>query len=224
MFKYVFNYLLILVCCLSLTSCFDIVEEINLKTNGSGSIQGTLNLSKSRTKAASLMKLDKIDGFKIPSEAEIRREMATVVRLLQNTKGISNVKHTLDFKNYIASISCDFQNVQALNAYTATLAKHFKSNLNTYSNYSYNAGSKSFVRTYKHNPDATKEFNKLRAENQKSFDQAYYTSIYRFQDHVQKQNNGSGKISPNKQAVMVKVSIPSLARGTTNLANTIQLK
>ncbi|VTP97448.1 hypothetical protein [Sphingobacterium daejeonense] len=114
---------------MSLSSCFDIVEEINMKSDGSGAIVGTLNMSKSRTKVSSLMKLDKIDGFKIPNQAEIRKQVTTLVQLLKNTKGISNVKYKLDFTNYIASISCDFQDVNALNAYTATLAKHFKSNL-----------------------------------------------------------------------------------------------
>lgn len=209
---------------MSLSSCFDIVEEINMKSDGSGAIVGTLNMSKSRTKVSSLMKLDKIDGFKIPNQAEIRKQVTTLVQLLKNTKGISNVKYKLDFTNYIASISCDFQDVNALNAYTATLAKHFKSNLNTYSSYSYNSSNKTFVRSYKHNPEAKKEFDKLKPENQKSFDQAFYTSIYRFQQPVLKQSNALGKVSTNKQAVMIKVPIPTLINGKANLANTIVIK
>ncbi len=209
---------------MSLSSCFDIVEEINMKSDGSGAIVGTLNMSKSRTKVSSLMKLDKIDGFKIPNQAEIRKQVTTLVQLLKNTKGISNVKYKLDFTNYIASISCDFQDVNALNAYTATLAKHFKTNLNTYSSYSYNSSNKTFVRSYKHNPEAKKEFDKLKPENQKSFDQAFYTSIYRFQQPVLKQSNASGKVSTNKQAVMIKVPIPTLINGKANLANTIVIK
>ncbi|MFD1165185.1 hypothetical protein ACFQ2C_06150 [Sphingobacterium daejeonense] len=209
---------------MSLSSCFDIVEEINMKSDGSGAIVGILNMSKSRTKVSSLMKLDKIDGFKIPNQAEIRKQVTTLVQLLKNTKGISNVKYKLDFTNYIASISCDFQDVNALNAYTATLAKHFKSNLNTYSSYSYNSSNKTFERSYKHNPEAKKEFDKLKPENQKSFDQAFYTSIYRFQQTVLKQSNASGKVSTNKQAVMIKVPIPTLINGKANLANTIVIK
>ncbi|WP_433896793.1 hypothetical protein [Sphingobacterium mizutaii] len=210
--------------CLFLSSCFDVVEEINMKSNGSGSIVGTLNMSKSRTKVSSLMKLDKIDGFKIPNQAEIRKEVATIVQLLKNTKGISNVDYRLDFNNYIASISCDFQNVQALNSYTETLSKHFKTKLNSYSSYSFNPRNKTFVRNYKYSTEAKKEFDKLKPENQKSFDQAFYTSIYRFQNPVIKQDNTSGKVSGNKQAVMVKVSVPSLINGKANLSNNIVLK
>lgn len=208
----------------SLSSCFDIVEEIDMKANGSGSIKGTLNLSKSKTKTASLMKLDKIDGFKVPSESDIRREVGTIVSLLEKTKGISNVNYRLDFKNYIASISCDFQNVQALNAYTKTLGAHFKSRFNENTNYTFDAKTKTFVRTYKHSAEAKKEFGKLGAENQKSFNQAYYTSIYRFDQGVVKQSSDLAKLSPNKKAVMLKTSIYSLIAGKTNLANSIVLQ
>lgn len=216
--------LLLFVACFSLSSCFDIVEEIDMKANGSGTIKGTLNLSKSKTKAASLMKLDKIDGFKIPSESEIRKEVNTMVNLLKNTKGISNVNYRLDFNNYIASISCDFQNVQALNAYTKTLGTHFKSRFNENTSYAYDTKTKTFVRSYKHSAEAKKEFSKLQTENRKSFDQAFYTSIYRFDRSVAKQASSVAKVSPNKKAVMLKTSIPSLISGQVNLANSIVLQ
>lgn len=209
---------------LLLTSCFDIVEEINMKPNGSGSIVGTLNLSKSKTKVASLMKLDKMDSFKIPSQAEIEQEVKTIVQLLKKTNGISNVNYKLDFTNYIGSISCDFANVQALNSYSEALSKHFKAKLNIYSSYNYNASNKTFVRSYKHSVDAKKEFDKLNPENQQSFGQAYYTSIYRFENSILKQTNSRGKVSSNKQAVMIKVPIPMLIHGQANLANTITLE
>lgn len=213
-----------ILCFLSLSSCFDVVEEIDLKANGSGRIQGTLNLSKSSTKVASLMKLDKIDGIKIPNQAEIRKEMNTIVGLLKNTKGISNVRHQLDFNNYIASISCDFANVEALNAYTQTLSNHFKAKINSYSSYSYNAQTKVLQRNYKHSPEAKKEFDKLRPENQKAFDNAFFTSIYRFENPVQSQKNSLAKVSSSGKAVMLRVSIPNLVNAKANLTNTIDLK
>ncbi len=221
--KRIFHFMVCMLSVFCLTSCFDVVEEINMKSNGSGSIQGTLNLSKSKTKVASLMKLDKIDGIQIPNQAEIRKEMAVIVNLLKNTPGISNVKQRLDFENYIAIISCDFQNVQALNAYTNTLSKHFKAKINSYSSYSYDAGTKTLKRNYKHSTEGKKEFEKLRPENRQSFGQAFYTSIYRFENLVAKQQNNLAKVSPNKKAVMLKVNIPDLINGKVDLTNTIVL-
>lgn len=222
--KKTLTFILCILITLSFTSCFDIVEEINLKSNGSGSIQGTLNLSKSKTKAASLMKLDKIDGIKIPNQNEIKKEMAVIVQLLKNTKGISNVQSRLDFNNYIASISCDFSNVEALNAYTQTLSSHFKAKINSYSSYAFNKSTKVLQRSYKHSPEAKKEFEKLRPENRNSFNQAFYTCIYRFDTAVESQKNSAAKVSTNKQAVMLKVSVPDLVNGKANLSNTIDLK
>lgn len=209
---------------LSLTSCFDIVEEVDMKSNGSGTIKATLNLSKSKTKVASLMKLDKVEGMKVPSQAEIRKEMNTVVGLLRQTQGISNVRHTLDFSDFIATISCDFKDVAALNTFAQTLSKHFKLNVSGYSSYGFNPLSKTFNRKHTHSADAKKEFDKLSPESKKSFNDAFYTSIYRFQEEVRAADNTQAKVSPNKKAVMLRLTVPDLINGKSNLSNKIILR
>ncbi|MGO3164388.1 MAG: hypothetical protein ACTIJ2_14275 [Sphingobacteriaceae bacterium] len=209
---------------LSLTACFDIVEEVELKDDGSGHISGTLNMSRSKTKVASLMTLDKIDGFKIPSEQDIRNEIEDLVSILRKTSGIRNVNHRVDFNQYVAKVSCDFDNIEALNAYTTALSKHFKINLNTYSNYGYHPSERTFSRSYTHSEDALKEFRKLSLDNRGSLAQAFYTSIYRFERPVQKQNNPIGKISSNAKAVMVRVPVIALVEGEIGLSNQIVLK
>ncbi|MFZ4263671.1 hypothetical protein ACFRAE_16645 [Sphingobacterium sp. HJSM2_6] len=223
MVKKIIFILTAIVCVISLTSCFDFVEEIDFKSNGSGKIKGTMNLSKSKTKLASLMKLDKIDGFKIPKEAEIRQEMADVVRILKQTKGISNVNHQLDFQNFIAFISCDFENAQALNAFNNALSVHFKTKLSNYSNYAYDRKNKVFKRDFKLATDAKTEFAKLSAEHQKSFDQAFFTSIYRFDTNIKSKSNTNSKIASNQKAIMLKTNLPSLINSKTTLGNQIQL-
>src|SRR5690606_16589821 len=88
-------FLTALLCCL-LTSCFDLLEQIDINSQGSGTIKATLNLSKSSTKVASLMKLKEFNGIAIPSETDIRREMAQIVSKLKTTQGISDVQYELD--------------------------------------------------------------------------------------------------------------------------------
>lgn len=216
--------LLVFITTLSLTSCFDVVEDVNLKSNGSGSIKATVNLSKSKVKVASLMKLDKVDGVKVPSKSEIQTELNDVVKLLRQTPGISNVQHSLDFNNFIGTLSCDFTNVGALNAFTKTLSTHFKAKVSSYSSYSYDAKTKVFARSYTYSDEAKKGLAKLKPENQKSFSDAYFTSIYRFQDNVLKQDNKVGKISDNKKAVMMRVGVLDLVNGNISLSNQISLK
>jgi len=92
-----FSRLIILICCCSLlTSCFDFIEDINLNANGSGSIKATLNLSKSSTKVASLMKLKSVNGIQIPTKEKIKSETEDMIRILKNTPGISQVQYNLD--------------------------------------------------------------------------------------------------------------------------------
>lgn len=216
--------LLIFISCITLTGCFDVVEEVYLKSSGAGTIKATFNLSKSKTKAASLMKLDKVDGIKVPSKAEIQQEMAAVVKILRQTTGVSNVQHSLDFDNFIATLSCDFTDVAALNSFTKTLSTHFKTKLSSYSSYAYDPKSKVLVRDYTYSAEAKKGLTKLKMENQKSFGDAFYTSIYRFQDDVIKQDNKAGKVAGNKKAVMMKVGVLDLVNGNVSLSNKINLK
>ncbi|NGF57854.1 hypothetical protein G5B00_15145 [Parapedobacter sp. SGR-10] len=223
MVKKIVQNLLVICSVWMLTGCFDVVEEVDINSNGSGRIKATVNLSKSKTKVASLMKLDKVDGIKIPSKTEIQKEADAIVRLLKQTSGISDVQSSLDFDNYIATLSCSFNDVKALNAFSKILSAHFKVELSTYSSYSYDPAARVFGRNYTYNAEVKKEFAKLKTDNQESFNQAHFTSIYRFQDHVARQQHANAKISPNKKAVMLKVRATDLINGKVNLSNRITL-
>ena len=214
--------LLLLSCCL-FTSCFDFVEEIDLKNNGSGRIKATLNLSKSGSKVASLMKLKSVSGITIPTESSIREQSETINKILRSTPGISQVQYSLDFKNYIGSISCQFDNIEALNRFTETLAKHFKSPLGKHNSYAYNKNTKTLVRTYKYTADMNKGFSKLSTKDRSLFDDAFYTSIMRFDESVKSQSHQDAKISATKKAVLLKLKATDLILGKASLTNSITL-
>ncbi|MCL7987309.1 hypothetical protein M8998_05065 [Sphingobacterium sp. lm-10] len=206
-----------------LTGCFDIVEDVALQSNGSGTIKATVNLSKSKTKVASLMKLDKVDGMKIPKPADIRKEMAEIVAILQKTPGISQVQHSLDFTNFIGSLSCKFTSVEALNAFTTTLSNHLKTNINGYSNYGYQSKTGIFERKSNYNTEAKKKLESLSPESKKSFHDAYYSAIYRFDRPIVSVSNPAAQVSANKKAIMMKVPALQVLEGKINLSNKIQL-
>lgn len=218
-----FIYLLLITTSFLMVSCFDVVEEIDLKSNGSGRIKAIVNLSKSKTKVASLMKLGQIDGVKIPSEKELRTEVNKVSSVLKNTKGISNVHTTLDFTNYIGTISCDFTDISALNEFTKALSAQFKTSVSDYSRYSYNANTKTFTRTTKSNISDKKKLEKWTSDNKESIKDAFYTSIYKFDNSVLSQNNKQSKVSSNKKAVMFKSSIIDIINSKVDLSNTVKL-
>ncbi|WP_282053859.1 hypothetical protein [Maribacter luteus] len=208
--------------CISLsTGCFDILEEIQLNKDGSGTIMVTLNMSKSKTKLASLMLLDSVNGHKIPSEDDINEFFKDAIYHLEKTPGISNIKKTKDFSNYVFTLSCDFNSVENVNIIFKDLIKN--KGTNNYTNLSYNPSAHYFKRHFTQEELIKKSFYKLKSEDRKVFDGASYTCIYRFQDKVKAVSNTDAKIAPNKGAVFLKIDALSLILGEKNIQNKIEL-
>lgn len=219
----VLQLFLLLFTCVLFSSCFDLIEEIDLKSDGSGKIKATLNLSKSKTKVASLMKLKSVNGITIPSQTTITDEANTIVKLLKATPGISQVQHSLDFTNFVATVSCNFESIEALNSFSQTLGKHFKSPLGNNNSYQYNKSTQVLTRSYKHSPNFNKEFAKMSENDRKLFADAFYTQITRFDKTVKSQNHKAGRISDTKKAVLLKLKATDIVNGNASIANTITL-
>ena len=219
----IITYVLFLSSCFLLSGCFDLVEQIDMNHQGAGTIKATLNLSKSRTKVASLLRMKEFNGIKIPSETSIRQEVQQVVQHLKATKGITAVQYKLDFNNYIATLSCQFDDVQALNDFSKALSSQFKMPITSYNSYSYDRASQTFTRKYSYTPEMAKEFGKIPTNDQQLFADAYYTNIIRFDKNIQTQKNKQAQVSANKQAILLKVKATDLIKGSANLSNTITL-
>lgn len=208
---------------LTLSSCFDFVEQIDLKSDGSGHIAATLNLSKSKTKVSSLMKMKSIKGIQIPSQADMEKEIRSAVQLLKQTKGISNVQYKTDFTNYIVNISCDFSQIESLNAFSDILANRFKTKISNSNRYYYNAQSHVFERKFVASADWKAKFNQLGSDNTTQFADAFYTQIVRFEKPVLSQANSLAKVAGNKNGVLLKLPFMDLVYGKSSLANKITL-
>ncbi len=217
---------LLLICILlvfSFSSCFQIIEEINVKANGSGKAVITLNLSASKSKVASIMLMDSINGYDVPSEAKINKELNEAVAFLCKVKGISDVKKTTDFNNYIATISFSFQNVSNINNLTQAILQKQKVKSTNFSSYTYSAANKQFKRIYKYAPDARKQYEALKSKDKEVFKTAIFTSIYRFDFPIVSSANSKAKISKSKKAVMLQKPVIDLINGSANISNTLQL-
>lgn len=97
-----------------LTGCFEIIEDTTIHEDGSGEYKLTLNLSASQTRLNSLMALDSIDGKKVPSEAEMKQEIAEFTDRMNATSGISNATCSLSTEDWILKFSCSFDSLTAL--------------------------------------------------------------------------------------------------------------
>lgn len=226
MLKKLFTYTLLFCSLLLCTSCFEILEEINLNKDGTGRITVTANLSKSKSKLASVMLLDSVNGYKVPSKDDINLAIKNAIDHLGKTEGISNIEKSVDFDNYIFSISCDFKSVENVNSIFKELItkqnKREKTNFNT-TNFSYNNANHQFKRHFRYDGSVKKTFNSLKQEDKKVFNDASYTTIYRFKSPVKSVSNSASKISPNKKAVFLRVAAMSLISGEKTVENTIQL-
>lgn len=215
--------LLLLLSSSLLMSCFDFIEDITIRENGSGSIKAILNASQSKTQVATLLKLDQVVGNKIPNEIQIREKAQEVVGILQDAKGISNVAYTLDFSNYIITLSCDFASIEDLNHFTSTLASHFNSTLSKNIAYSYDKQNKVVDKKYSFQPNFAKVLDKFSPKDMESLQQAHYTQILKFDKNVISSSHPLSRISPNNRAVLLKVGMVDFIQGKTSLSNTINL-
>lgn len=221
--KQFYKLLLFIVLIPFLSSCFEVIEEIAMKNDGTGDVILTINLSQSKTKVASVMLLDSIQGYKVPSKQKIQQELNEAVAYLKKSEGISNVKSTSDFNNYIATISFSFRDVSNINNITKNILAQQKIKATNTSSYTYNKATKTFSRKYQAIGTAKTEFNKLKAKDKAVFNGATYTSIYRFESVVTSSTNPASNVSKSKKAVMLKSSIMDLINGKINVSNSIQL-
>jgi hypothetical protein len=216
-------FLFILLLSFLLSSCFQVIEEISLKADGSGEAKITLNLSQSKSKVASILLMDSINGRKVPDEKEIRKFLNEAVAELSKNEGITNVKQSLDMKTYIASVSFSFKNVASVNNLTANFLKKQKVKQANSNKFSYDKNTGTFKREYTYSAQTKTEYNKLKAADKDIFQTATYTSIYRFDNAVLSNSNRQAKLSPSGKAVMMNVPVMELINGKANISSTIQL-
>jgi len=103
MFKLIPYILLIAV---GLSSCIEIIDDLSLKSDGSGTFKYSINLSSSKIKVNSILALDSIDGKK--------QKIDQFTKTLDAQNGISNVKIEENYTDFMFKFQCDFTSVLAL--------------------------------------------------------------------------------------------------------------
>lgn len=208
---------------LLLTNCFEIVEEVSFNRDGSGHVTLSLNLSRSKTKLNSILRLDSINNYEVPSEIDIRKHFTEITSTVENTKGISNVTNSLNFNEYIFSISCDFNDVEALNTVISNFSTKEEALLiKKQKHFSFDKTQNTFTRNYHY--DISRAFQKTRMEDRKVFETASITTIYRFETPILSSKNSTAKIAPSKKAIMLRVNAQELITNQNSMKNQIKLQ
>ncbi|MBK7307313.1 MAG: hypothetical protein IPO01_10500 [Chitinophagaceae bacterium] len=216
------TYLLLLTILITFQSCFEIIEQVFLKADGSGDFQLVLNMSKSKTRLNSIIKMKNINGHDVPSKEEIKSKFADIEKTLGKTAGISNVRSTADFDNFIISISCNFNKVTQINNGVKNI--YLKEN----------PKGKASERVFEYDPTGNvftrlnlfsfkDEYKKLSNADKEVFTTANYTSIFKFENSVAAASNKETKISPSKKAVMLKLNALDIITEKRSIENKITL-
>jgi hypothetical protein len=206
-----------------LTSCIEIIDDISLKNDGSGTLKYTINLSSSKVKINSILALDSLDGKKVPSIPEMEERIASFKKKLAAKTGISNVTIESDFANYVFKLQCDFTSVVALqNALKDVIEEESKEK--NIPELDHNWLSWDGSKMTRSIPEITvKKTKDLKTEDIELMKQGNYTSITRFERPVEKFDNTAAVLSKNKMAVMIKTNPYALTQNSNILENIIYL-
>ena len=218
----IFKYFFLFCIFLSLTSCFDIIDKISLKADGSGEYAVILNASKSKTRLQSISKMETINGKKVPKKSEIESKINQASSIFKSVSGITNVKTSLDFDNFIIKLSCNFKKIENINSGLEQLkAKNIIGKTVPTQLYKQNVAEKTFIRnkigSYKN------EYDKLSKADREIFSDATYTSILQFENVIKSQTNNSYTVSPNRKAIKLNGNILDFILQKKQIQNTILL-
>ncbi len=210
---------------LSFSSCFEITEEVNMKSNGSGDMLLTINMSQSKDNLANYMKMEEVQGIKIPSQSEIEKEIGNVKSALAKVDGLTNININSDFTDFIFTVSGKFDNVKTLN----TAINKVASELNRTpfptikkSNFDYSAGK--FTRYFKYLKDLNftqEEYDGLNFTARFIMESAKYISIYRFDKPVSRVSNTKAQVAPSKKAVKLESNFAEILTGKKSIENVV---
>ncbi|MGU3374422.1 hypothetical protein [Chryseobacterium sp. M5A1_1a] len=205
---------------LFLTSCFDILDKVSVKADGTGEYTIILNASKSKTRLASISKMETINGKKVPKKAEIENKINEAAKIFKGTPGISNVKTSIDFDNYIIKLSCNFKKIENINAGLEKLkTQNILGKIVPTQIYSQNLEKKTLARNKVNTFKA--DYDKMSKADREVFNDAQYTSIMQFESPVKSQTNTAYVLSPNKKALKFEADILDLILQKKQIQNTI---
>jgi hypothetical protein len=91
------------------------------------------------------------------------------------------------------------------------------------SRYNFDNENHIFSLDYSYKYESKQQYNKIKEDDKKVFNDASYISIYRFNNEIASFTNNNAKLSKSKKSMMLKSSALDLINGKTNLTNQIQL-
>jgi len=220
----VFVYSVFTVLLFAFSACIEIIDDLSINEDGSGTFKYTVNLSSSKVKVNSILALDSLDGKKVPSLTEIEQKLKDLEASLKEQEGISKVAFSADYDNFIFKLKCDFSSLAVLqNAVKELAIKENKGNEIPELQKEWLAfENDTLIRSV---PKITLvKTNKINKRDTELLKEGNYTSITRFSNEIISYSNEKAKLSKSKTAIMIRTNPYFLTQNPQLLDNVISLK
>lgn len=214
-------HILIVVLSITVSACFEIVEDVTINKDGSGSLKLILNGSQSKTDINGLLLLKEVNGYKVPSRAQIKSGIKAITDSIANAPGFSNVSSSFDEENFILILKADFDKVERLNT-GIYKAWEKVDGVNAHPEIYYEYKNNEFKR--KPGKLFTELYSKVKTADRKVMNEATYTALFRFEKLVQKQSNVAAKISKNNKVVFLKIPLQLMFQKPSYWYNIVSLQ
>lgn len=205
------------------TSCIEIIDDLTINPDGSGTFKYTVNLSSSKVKINSYLALDSLDGKRVPSKDEIIARINAIMNSLSQEEGISDLVFDGNYTDYVFKLSFDFKSIDGLQKAIKEMVKNeskektIKELDASWISITDNAFNRSIPKI------KIERTSQLKPEEISELKNAFYTSITRFDTEIRSSENSTATIAKNKKAVMIRKDIYSVIQNTSILDNTIYL-
>ena len=208
---------------LLLSSCIELIDDLTIHNDGSGTFKYILNLSASKIKVNSILALDSIDGKKVPSLKEISEKLNNFALHLKTQPGITNVSMFIKEDDLIVKFSCDFASINEFhNALKAAIL--FMNNGKEIKELNQNWLSWDGKILKRNIPllslTISEELKETELDLLKT---GSYTSINHFDRPIDHAEKPETKLNPSKTASMLKINTFDLQNNYSLIENTIYL-
>ena len=214
------SVLLVMLLC---PACFEIIEEVNLNNDGSGSFNFTINMSQSKLNINAMLLLDSVNGRRVPKIADIKKALDEMQVTLIGNNTITDIKIAENWDDYIFSFSGNFKTIEdlnkAINSINALFSKQTGHKSTPKEHFAYS--QKVFKRLNNYN--LVSDYNSLPEKDKMVLKDAKFTAIYRFKTPVESCSNVDALKSKTGTALMLKASIKDLITNKKTIENTVHL-
>ncbi len=219
----VYQVIFIFILLFGASGCIEIIDDLSLNSDGSGTFKYNLNLSASKVKINSILALDSLDGKRVPKIEEIQQKVQEIISSMSEQDGISNVTLSEDYDEYLFKFQCEFESVEKLQIAIKEVVKS-QVRENDLEEFDHNWISYDGKKMSRSVPQITiKKSKEINQNDINLLREGTYTSITRFETEIDHFENQNARVSKSNKAVMVRTDPYSLTQDHHLLDNIIYL-